>query len=171
MKPSDFKIGDRVRINSDKVLPHLHHNGKSFKGQAGEVTANTSTYVYVTLDSGQKYAFFPEELLHIGTWTSPFIKRPPSALSPQSPQPQQTQQKEDTVMYLVINYNHMNGGVNTTTYNTEAEAKTFAERTIASYRANIQVKQYFTVSIIELKTGKLVGSVVDAPPAVDWATS
>lgn len=174
MKPSDFKIGDRVRVNSDKVIPAIHHNGKSFSGQAGEVTANTSTYVYVTLDSGQKYAFFPEELLHIGTWTSPFIKRPPSALSPQSPQTQTTQQKEDTVKPYAVIYHPLTTQAQASIngyYTTEAEAKEAAEMLVAGQRSNLTTKAFFAVTIVNTKTGKLIGSVVDAPPAVEWATS
>lgn len=52
---------------------------------------------------------------------------------------------------------------------TEEQAKQQAETLVAELRGNLQKKSYFTVTIVNTKTGELVGSVSDAPPAVDWA--
>lgn len=51
---------------------------------------------------------------------------------------------------------------------TEAEAKEAAERLAAENRSQVTKRVFFTITILNTKTGELIGSVTDAPPAVDW---
>lgn len=72
--------------------------------------------------------------------------------------------------YAVIYHSLTSGTAGTinSTHPTEAEAKEAAESLVAGQRAAQSTKAYFTVTIVNTKTGELVGSVTDAPPAVDW---
>jgi hypothetical protein len=51
------------------------------------------------------------------------------------------------------------------------DALSTAEIEIAQLRGDLAKKHYFSYAIIDMKTGKLVGSVIEAPPAIDWTTA
>lgn len=166
-----FKIGDRVTVTNGKKA--------QFNGQSGRV-AGIWKYYTLELDSGEHYSFYPDELgpeilyracdspNYQPCWTATLI---PSPLSFESPQPQQTKTQEEPMRYSVLYHNLAAQGQQPQIHAnkvTEAEAKLLAEQLVAQQRANLQIKQYFTVAIIGMQTGKLIGSVTDAPPAVDW---
>lgn len=172
MNPSKFKVGDRVR-----VVSCVQPKNQCLVGAIGTVDRTDTYWVWVKLPDGGVRNFTIQQIEIIAQMPTFDIKPVSSQsfvpLSPQSPQPQTTQQKEDTVKpYVVI---HHNLGVQTQAvitgyYTTEAEAREAAEVSVAGFRSNLTQKQYFAVTIVNTKTGKLVGSVVDAPPAVDWAS-
>lgn len=147
---TNFKVGDRVEVHGLVVSTHCN-------GKRGEIyrTLPESDRHFTRLDSGSEHSFSAKNLRLID-----------------SPQPQQNQTKEEQDMkpYAVI-FASLSTGTSAinSQHITEAEAKEAAEMLVAGQRADLTKKQYFTVTIVNTKTGELVGSVTDAPLAVDWA--
>lgn len=150
-----FKVGDRVKGLRDWI-DYGH----------GLVTKifNESDWVGVRFDSFEGYGsandchrIWPANLQSIYT-------------SPQQTNQTNKPKEQDMKPYAVI---YQNLGVSESAqinsyYTTEAEAKEAAEVLVAGQRADLTRKRYFTVTILNTKTGELVGSVTDAPPVVDW---
>ena len=48
------------------------------------------------------------------------------------------------------------------------EAKMYVENSIATYRRDMSKKYFFTFVILDMRIGKLMNSVEEAPPPVKW---
>lgn len=157
-----FNTGDRV--TNGRVGPLVNHNGKAFDGIVG--IGGSGPWILVKLDNGIDYDFYPDELSL--EFSAEIIYR--ASDSPNYQQPPQTKPKEENMRYVVLykNLASDSGAAIQNSHTTEADAKLRAEQLVAQQRASIQTKAYFTIAIVDMQTGKMVGSVTDAPPPVNW---
>jgi hypothetical protein len=85
---------------------------------------------------------------------------------------QQYETKEETVKaFAVLFHDHTassSGGSLQFSYETEQEARDYVAAAVAKTNANATLKFFFTYTIVNTQTGKLVASFVQAPPALVW---
>lgn len=150
----EFKVGDRVWFHGAIAGVKRFY---SLPTLVLVVESGTSILVEFPCDSqGERIQLFVNK----------------GQLSHDSPQPQQTNQtKEETMKPYAVIYQSLSNQSESniqSRHTTEAEAKEAAEVLVSAQRADLTTKKYFSISILNTKTGELVGSVTDAPPVVDW---
>lgn len=159
------QVGDTIKIVS--YQPHPEWNGT-----VGTIEYLSKHYWQIKSASRGHLSFSKDgsTIEIISSQSPPQINQTDLDLLNELGVPVTNAKENEMKPYTVLYQNFSTHGPASTlgNFTTEAEAREYAETYVYSLRSNLQNKQWFTVTIVNTKTGQLVGSVVDAPPAVDW---